>query len=188
MKAQIPAAVIITSVSAFAFCYQFLFCHCNISWFFNVLFPFFFFFNISIAYFLCPVYCVTSPKKDDRYREPPPTPPGYMGISLADIKEGSPHHPHLKPPDYSVAVQRSKMLHSDLSRLPAAALGSDPVACVSSRMPPWHGRQPSSPRVADMPGADSEEDGRWTPGWGAGLCRVHFTAMFWSFSGVTLGD
>ncbi|KAM8798837.1 rap guanine nucleotide exchange factor 6-like [Eudromia elegans] len=59
------------------------------------------------------VYCVTSPKKDDRYREPPPTPPGYLGISLADIKEGSPHHPHLKPPDYSVAVQRSKMLHED---------------------------------------------------------------------------
>ncbi|XP_062357985.1 rap guanine nucleotide exchange factor 6 isoform X3 [Cinclus cinclus] len=104
------------------------------------------------------VYCVTSPKKDDRYREPPPTPPGYMGISLADIKEGSPHHPHLKPPDYSVAVQRSKMLHSDLSRLPPAALGSDPVACVSSRTPQWHGRQPSSPRVAELPDADSEED------------------------------
>nr|XP_054498663.1 rap guanine nucleotide exchange factor 6 isoform X10 [Agelaius phoeniceus] len=99
------------------------------------------------------VYCVTSPKKDDRYREPPPTPPGYMGISLADIKEGSPHHPHLKPPDYSVAVQRSKMLHSDLSRLP-----QDAVACVSSRMPQWHGRQPSSPRVAELPDADSEED------------------------------
>ncbi|KAI1234064.1 hypothetical protein IHE44_0003774 [Lamprotornis superbus] len=104
------------------------------------------------------VYCVTSPKKDDRYREPPPTPPGYMGISLADIKEGSPHHPHLKPPDYSVAVQRSKMLHSDLSRLPPAALGSDPVACVSSRMPQWHGRQPSSLRVGELPDADSEED------------------------------
>ncbi|XP_039557148.1 rap guanine nucleotide exchange factor 6 isoform X7 [Passer montanus] len=104
------------------------------------------------------VYCVTSPKKDDRYREPPPTPPGYMGISLADIKEGSPHHPHLKPPDYSVAVQRSKMLHSDLSRLPPAALGSDAVACVSSRMPQWHGRQPSSPRLAELPDADSEED------------------------------
>ncbi|KAM7042561.1 rap guanine nucleotide exchange factor 6 isoform 3-T3 [Acridotheres tristis] len=104
------------------------------------------------------VYCVTSPKKDDRYREPPPTPPGYMGISLADIKEGSPHHPHLKPPDYSVAVQRSKMLHSDLSRLPPAALGSDPLACVSSRMPQWHGGQPSSLRVGELPDADSEED------------------------------
>uniref|UniRef100_A0A663MRB8 Rap guanine nucleotide exchange factor 6 n=1 Tax=Athene cunicularia TaxID=194338 RepID=A0A663MRB8_ATHCN len=105
------------------------------------------------------VYCVTSPKKDDRYREPPPTPPGYMGISLADIKEGSPHHPHLKPPDYSVAVQRSKMLHSDLSRLSSAPLGSEPVACISSKMPQWHSRQPSNPKLADMTDADSEEDG-----------------------------
>nr|XP_013801387.1 PREDICTED: rap guanine nucleotide exchange factor 6 isoform X4 [Apteryx mantelli mantelli] len=104
------------------------------------------------------VYCVTSPKKDDRYREPPPTPPGYMGISLADIKEGSPHHPHLKPPDYSVAVQRSKMLHSDLSRLSSASLGSDPMACISSKMPQWHSRQPSGPKLADMTDADSEED------------------------------
>ncbi|NXJ31513.1 RPGF6 factor, partial [Ciconia maguari] len=104
------------------------------------------------------VYCVTSPKKDDRYREPPPTPPGYMGISLADIKEGSPHHPHLKPPDYSVAVQRSKMLHSDLSRLSSASLSSEPVACISSKMPQWHSRQPSNPKLADMTDADSEED------------------------------
>uniref|UniRef100_A0A8C4W4I6 Rap guanine nucleotide exchange factor 6 n=1 Tax=Gopherus evgoodei TaxID=1825980 RepID=A0A8C4W4I6_9SAUR len=104
------------------------------------------------------VYCVTSPKKDDRYREPPPTPPGYMGISLADIKEGSPHHPHLKPPDYSVAVQRSKMLHSDLSRLSSASLSSEPVACISSKMPQWHKLQPSHPKLADMADADSEED------------------------------
>uniref|UniRef100_A0A8C0FR33 Rap guanine nucleotide exchange factor 6 n=1 Tax=Bubo bubo TaxID=30461 RepID=A0A8C0FR33_BUBBB len=94
-----------------------------------------------------------------KYREPPPTPPGYMGISLADIKEGSPHHPHLKPPDYSVAVQRSKMLHSDLSRLSSAPLGSEPVACISSKMPQWHSRQPSNPKLADMTDADSEEDG-----------------------------
>uniref|UniRef100_A0A8C0BRU2 Rap guanine nucleotide exchange factor 6 n=1 Tax=Buteo japonicus TaxID=224669 RepID=A0A8C0BRU2_9AVES len=94
-----------------------------------------------------------------KYREPPPTPPGYMGISLADIKEGSPHHPHLKPPDYSVAVQRSKMLHSDLSRLSSASLGSEPVACISSKMPQWHSRQPSNPKLADMTDADSEEDG-----------------------------
>ncbi|XP_074865415.1 rap guanine nucleotide exchange factor 6 isoform X2 [Carettochelys insculpta] len=104
------------------------------------------------------VYCVTSPKKDDRYREPPPTPPGYMGISLADIKEGSPHHPHLKPPDYSVAVQRSKLLHSDLSRLSSASLSSEPVASISSKVPQWHKRQPSHPKLADMTDADSEED------------------------------
>ncbi|XP_077182977.1 rap guanine nucleotide exchange factor 6 isoform X4 [Paroedura picta] len=105
------------------------------------------------------VYCVTSSKEDNRYREPPPTPPGYMGISLADLKEGSPHHPHLKPPDYSVAVQRSKMLHSKLSRLSSAPLSSDPVACFPKKMPQWHSRQPSHPKLADMTDANSEEDG-----------------------------
>ncbi|XP_035583461.1 rap guanine nucleotide exchange factor 6 isoform X3 [Zalophus californianus] len=105
------------------------------------------------------VYCVTSPKKEDRYREPPPTPPGYMGISLADLKEGP--YLHLKPPDYSVAVQRSKMMHDSLSRRPPASLGSSPVACVPSRIvtqPQRHILQPSNPKLADVTDADSEAD------------------------------
>uniref|UniRef100_A0A2K6GW86 Rap guanine nucleotide exchange factor 6 n=1 Tax=Propithecus coquereli TaxID=379532 RepID=A0A2K6GW86_PROCO len=105
------------------------------------------------------VYCVTSPKKDDRYREPPPTPPGYMGISLADLKEGP--HTHLKPPDYSVAVQRSKMMRNSLSGLPPASLSSNPVACVSSKIvtrPQRHNLQPSRPKLADVTDADSEAD------------------------------
>lgn len=105
------------------------------------------------------VYCVTSPKKEDRYREPPPTPPGYMGISLADLKEGP--HLHLKPPDYSVAVQRSKMMHNSLSRLPPASLSSNPVACVPSKIvtqPQRHNLQPSHPKVAAVTDADSEAD------------------------------
>uniref|UniRef100_A0A8D1YPM5 Rap guanine nucleotide exchange factor 6 n=1 Tax=Sus scrofa TaxID=9823 RepID=A0A8D1YPM5_PIG len=105
------------------------------------------------------VYCVTSPKKEDRYREPPPTPPGYMGISLADLKEGP--HLHLKPPDYSVAVQRSKMMHHSLSRLPPASLSSIPVACVPSKIvtqPQRHNMQPSHPKLADVTDADSEAD------------------------------
>ncbi|ELV11444.1 Rap guanine nucleotide exchange factor 6 [Tupaia chinensis] len=109
------------------------------------------------------VYCVTSPKKDDRYREPPPTPPGYMGISLADLKEGP--HPHLKPPDYSVAVQRSKMMPNSLSRLPPASLSSNPVARVPSKtvtQPQRHNLQPSHPKLADVPDADSEADGMLT--------------------------
>ncbi|XP_007461818.1 PREDICTED: rap guanine nucleotide exchange factor 6 isoform X4 [Lipotes vexillifer] len=105
------------------------------------------------------VYCVTSPKKEDRYREPPPTPPGYMGISLADLKEGP--HLHLKPPDYSVAVQRSKMMHNSLSRLPPASVSSNPVACVPSKIvthPQRHNLQPSHPKLADVTDADSEAD------------------------------
>uniref|UniRef100_A0AAY4EDF5 Rap guanine nucleotide exchange factor (GEF) 6 n=1 Tax=Denticeps clupeoides TaxID=299321 RepID=A0AAY4EDF5_9TELE len=73
------------------------------------------------------VYCVTSPSKDDRYRAPPPTPPGYLGLALGDLGEGAAQRPpHLKPPDYSVAVQRSKLLQSPgrlpLSRVASAAL------------------------------------------------------------------
>uniref|UniRef100_A0A3B4DXL0 Rap guanine nucleotide exchange factor (GEF) 6 n=1 Tax=Pygocentrus nattereri TaxID=42514 RepID=A0A3B4DXL0_PYGNA len=48
---------------------------------------------------------------DDRYRAPPPTPPGYQGLALGD-EGGALRPPHLKPPDYSVALQRSKLLQS----------------------------------------------------------------------------
>ncbi|XP_070700202.1 rap guanine nucleotide exchange factor 6-like isoform X5 [Pempheris klunzingeri] len=68
------------------------------------------------------VYCVTSPAKDERYRAPPPTPPGYQGLALGDLglTDGVvggpggllPRLPHLRPPDYSVALQRSKLLQS----------------------------------------------------------------------------
>uniref|UniRef100_A0A3Q2CC85 Rap guanine nucleotide exchange factor 6-like n=1 Tax=Cyprinodon variegatus TaxID=28743 RepID=A0A3Q2CC85_CYPVA len=74
------------------------------------------------------VYCVTSPTKDERYRAPPPTPPGYQGLALGDLGltdgvvsgpgSSAPRPPHLKPPDYSVALQRSKLLQS-----PGAASG-----------------------------------------------------------------
>ncbi|KAF5890480.1 rap guanine nucleotide exchange factor 6-like isoform X3, partial [Clarias magur] len=59
------------------------------------------------------VYCVTSTCKDDRYRAPPPTPPGYQGLSLGNMQaqEGAVLRPsYVKPPNYSVALQRSKML------------------------------------------------------------------------------
>uniref|UniRef100_A0A669DWE2 Rap guanine nucleotide exchange factor (GEF) 6 n=1 Tax=Oreochromis niloticus TaxID=8128 RepID=A0A669DWE2_ORENI len=59
---------------------------------------------------------------DERYRAPPPTPPGYQGLALGDLGLADgviggpgghvPRPPHLKPPDYSVALQRSKLLQS----------------------------------------------------------------------------
>uniref|UniRef100_A0A3P8VWZ3 Rap guanine nucleotide exchange factor 6 n=1 Tax=Cynoglossus semilaevis TaxID=244447 RepID=A0A3P8VWZ3_CYNSE len=69
------------------------------------------------------VYCITSPSKDERFRAPPPTPPGYQGLALGDLglpdgvvggSPGShlPRPPHLKPPEYSVALQRSKLLQN----------------------------------------------------------------------------
>uniref|UniRef100_A0A8C6TAP2 Rap guanine nucleotide exchange factor (GEF) 6 n=1 Tax=Neogobius melanostomus TaxID=47308 RepID=A0A8C6TAP2_9GOBI len=65
------------------------------------------------------VYCITSPSKDERFRAAPPTPPGYQGLALGDLalSDGAlaaalPRNPHLKPPEYSVALQRSKLLQS----------------------------------------------------------------------------
>uniref|UniRef100_A0A673J334 Rap guanine nucleotide exchange factor 6-like n=1 Tax=Sinocyclocheilus rhinocerous TaxID=307959 RepID=A0A673J334_9TELE len=65
------------------------------------------------------VYCVTSPCKDDRLKAPPPTPPGYQGLTLGDAQDGGALRPaHVKPPEYSVALQRCKLRHS-LSRPPS---------------------------------------------------------------------
>ncbi|XP_073680833.1 rap guanine nucleotide exchange factor 6 isoform X2 [Garra rufa] len=75
------------------------------------------------------VYCVTSPCKDDRFKAPPPTPPGYQGLMLGDAQEGGALRPaHVKPPEYSVALQRCKLRHSlaepNLSRPPSVTLHS----------------------------------------------------------------
>ncbi|XP_053319287.1 rap guanine nucleotide exchange factor 6 isoform X3 [Spea bombifrons] len=104
------------------------------------------------------VYCVTSSKMDNRYREPPPTPPGYLGISLADLQEGPVHQPHSKPPDYNVAIQRSKMIHRDLCRLSTSSLASEPC-CVSEKMLSlWHNRQKPCTTVEGLADTGSEED------------------------------
>ncbi|KAG9339805.1 hypothetical protein JZ751_022472 [Albula glossodonta] len=105
------------------------------------------------------VYCVTSPTKDDRFRGPPPTPPGYQGISLGDVQEGSPRHPHLKPPDYSVALQRSKLLQSPAGLLPGP-LPLPPEALIQAKRL-VHNHQNSDPRLGSagpQSQADSEED------------------------------
>uniref|UniRef100_A0A673GTG1 Rap guanine nucleotide exchange factor (GEF) 6 n=1 Tax=Sinocyclocheilus rhinocerous TaxID=307959 RepID=A0A673GTG1_9TELE len=76
-----------------------------------------------------PVYCVTSPCKDDRLKAPPPTPPGYQGLTLGDAQDRGASRPtHVKPPEYSVALQRCKLRHSlaepNLSRPPSVTLHS----------------------------------------------------------------
>ncbi|KAI4904717.1 hypothetical protein NFI96_023993 [Prochilodus magdalenae] len=92
------------------------------------------------------VYCVTSPCKDDRYRAPPPTPPGYQGLALGD-EGGALRPPHLKPPDYSVALQRSKLLQS-----PGAL--ADPRRLVAGQ----RGSLARPPSVILQALADSEEE------------------------------
>ncbi|KAJ8408764.1 hypothetical protein AAFF_G00245820 [Aldrovandia affinis] len=100
------------------------------------------------------VYCVTSPAKDDRFRGPPPTPPGYQGISLGDVQEGAPRHPHLKPPDYSVALQRSKLLQSPAG-LPLPADGLTQAKRLPQRQ---HNSEPRLGSVSLQSQADSEDD------------------------------
>uniref|UniRef100_A0A8C8K862 Rap guanine nucleotide exchange factor 2 n=1 Tax=Oncorhynchus tshawytscha TaxID=74940 RepID=A0A8C8K862_ONCTS len=58
-------------------------------------------------------------RKESRYREPPPTPPGYTALTISDFSEGqtqspppptAPSHSGRRPPDYSTALQRSRMV------------------------------------------------------------------------------
>ncbi|XP_075878162.1 rap guanine nucleotide exchange factor 6 isoform X3 [Nelusetta ayraudi] len=81
------------------------------------------------------VYCVTSAAKDERYRAPPPTPPGYQGLALGDGPHPHPHPhprpPHLRPPDYSVALQRSRLLQSPRGGDAAPRWSRPASICVS---------------------------------------------------------
>ncbi|XP_060693276.1 rap guanine nucleotide exchange factor 6-like isoform X6 [Hemiscyllium ocellatum] len=89
------------------------------------------------------VYCVTAAQRDGRYREPPPTPPGYVGIPIADVKEGGHHYPRLKPPDYNVALQRSRMITQtcDPTRLLSVPIANQPTSSNQTKalgLPHWH--------------------------------------------------
>ncbi|CAJ0938044.1 unnamed protein product [Ranitomeya imitator] len=96
------------------------------------------------------VYCVTTARKDGRYREPPPTPPGYVGIPIAEFADG---HPQLsrKPPDYNVALQRSRMMarRSDSEGAPATSPPSHNHPCNKPvNKPQWHKPNETDPRLA----------------------------------------
>ncbi|XP_030009193.1 rap guanine nucleotide exchange factor 6 isoform X2 [Sphaeramia orbicularis] len=113
------------------------------------------------------VYCITSPAKDERYRAPPPTPPGYQGLALGDLgltdgvgggPGGSlpPRPPHLRPPDYSVALQRSKLMQS-----PGAAGNLAEARRLAANPHLQQGQGPSRPPSICLPPqglADSEDD------------------------------
>ncbi|KAM7000445.1 rap guanine nucleotide exchange factor 2 isoform 26-T26 [Tautogolabrus adspersus] len=59
-------------------------------------------------------------RKESRYREPPPTPPGYTALTISDLAEGqhpttpvptsTTTHTGRRPPDYTTALQRSRMV------------------------------------------------------------------------------
>uniref|UniRef100_A0A8C1WUN8 Rap guanine nucleotide exchange factor 2 n=1 Tax=Cyprinus carpio TaxID=7962 RepID=A0A8C1WUN8_CYPCA len=59
-------------------------------------------------------------RKDGRYRDPPPTPPGYTALTITDVTEGTAHSGR-RPPDYTTALQRSRLVtHSPDSQQPPA--------------------------------------------------------------------
>uniref|UniRef100_A0AAY4E610 Rap guanine nucleotide exchange factor 2 n=1 Tax=Denticeps clupeoides TaxID=299321 RepID=A0AAY4E610_9TELE len=81
------------------------------------------------------VICMFSARKDGRYRDPPPTPPGYTALTISDFAEGQPHSGR-RPPDYTTALQRSRLVtHSPDSQLPQ----SGNPACPARHTAPFHG-------------------------------------------------
>lgn len=85
-----------------------------ITGFVNMVFSFWRFTNSSFC------NCFLSARKESRYREPPPTPPGYTALSISDLGDGHQQTPTVptstvthtgrRPPDYTTALQRSRMV------------------------------------------------------------------------------
>ncbi|KAM4854684.1 rap guanine nucleotide exchange factor 2 isoform 4-T4 [Thomomys bottae] len=101
-------------------------------------------------------------RKEGRYREPPPTPPGYVGIPITDFPDGH-SHPARKPPDYSVALQRSRMVARPSESTGPSSPGQVQPPTGSSRpssKPQWHKPSDADPRLAayQPQGFSTEED------------------------------
>ncbi|KAM4672799.1 rap guanine nucleotide exchange factor 2 [Amazona ochrocephala] len=101
-------------------------------------------------------------RKEGRYREPPPTPPGYVGIPIAEFAEGG-SHPTRKPPDYNIALQRSRMVARTCETHGTSTPQQQSHGHSTSRpvnKPQWHKPNESDPRLAHYPsqGFSAEED------------------------------
>ncbi|KAB1281951.1 Rap guanine nucleotide exchange factor 2 [Camelus dromedarius] len=106
---------------------------------------------------LCLVF--TAARKEGRYREPPPTPPGYVGIPITDFPEGPPH-PARKPPDYTVALQRSRMLARGRPPRGPRPAAAPPPGVAGPPPPQWHRPGDGDLRLGPHagPGFSAEED------------------------------
>ncbi|KAL4640385.1 rap guanine nucleotide exchange factor 2 isoform X2 [Arapaima gigas] len=92
-------------------------------------------------------------RKDGRFREPPPTPPGYTALTVSEPADGQPHLGR-RPPDYNVALQRSRMMvRSCDSPQPASRPPSRPQWSKSgdgdSRHPHFHSQGLSAEEEED---------------------------------------
>ncbi|XP_069487456.1 rap guanine nucleotide exchange factor 2 isoform X11 [Ambystoma mexicanum] len=107
------------------------------------------------------VYCVTTARKEGRYREPPPTPPGYVGIPIADFAEGHAHSAR-KPPDYNEALQRSRMVarRCKVDGAPTTPPSNSQPASRPVNKPQWHRPNESDPRLShyQSQGFSTEDD------------------------------
>ncbi|XP_033869641.3 rap guanine nucleotide exchange factor 2-like isoform X5 [Acipenser ruthenus] len=94
-------------------------------------------------------------RKEGRYREPPPTPPGYTALTISDFPEGQ-AHPGRKPPDYNVALQRSRMVTRPCD---SQQTHSHPDTRPGSR-PQWHKPSEADPRLSrfQSQGFSAEEE------------------------------
>ncbi|KAG9259811.1 rap guanine nucleotide exchange factor 2-like isoform X3 [Astyanax mexicanus] len=81
-------------------------------------------------------------RRERRFREPPPTPPGYTALSVTEAEELNQSYAHgRRPPDYNSALQRSRLIKRscDLEpppqpRLPSRLHGY--THCPTPRRPP----------------------------------------------------
>lgn len=79
----------------------------------------------------------TVSRREGRFREPPPTPPGYTALSLAEADSKSHAHGR-RPPDYTAALQRSRFLKMSCD---------PPPLHPSSRLPAYnHCQSPRRPQ------------------------------------------
>uniref|UniRef100_A0A2D4IVA6 Uncharacterized protein n=2 Tax=Micrurus TaxID=8634 RepID=A0A2D4IVA6_MICLE len=102
-------------------------------------------------------------RKEGRYREPPPTPPGYVGIPI-DFAEGI-SHPARKPPDYNVALQRSRMVARSnevpgISASPSQQQSQGHSSIRPVNKPQWHKPNEPDPHLShyQSQGFSTEED------------------------------
>ncbi|XP_069487458.1 rap guanine nucleotide exchange factor 2 isoform X13 [Ambystoma mexicanum] len=100
-------------------------------------------------------------RKEGRYREPPPTPPGYVGIPIADFAEGHAHSAR-KPPDYNEALQRSRMVarRCKVDGAPTTPPSNSQPASRPVNKPQWHRPNESDPRLShyQSQGFSTEDD------------------------------